>query len=222
MVESRFRKFLVEVLSWLDDGPVPQSQLRKYFDETLQHELCVETAAPAVKRQRTEGPMPEPWQENPIITISFGPLITAPTPTTTQKVYDCTQVLDSNTKHLAKHSGLHPQILRSAIKHHALYQDMLVPFWQDYQKARTKSQKELHIHMACDHGRHRSVACAALLHIILQEEGIPHEFLVDWSHSAHDHDTKECTKCTGLLEPTAIDDLLYRWNSVKCRLQPKR
>ena len=68
-------------------------------------------------------------------------------------IVDCRPFKDPKTMDLRDHLGLHPQIIDSAISHHALLRDVFL---------QVKSHIEYHdrpcVYFACSVGRHRSVA----------------------------------------------------------------
>ena len=200
-MEPRFRQFLLDTLNWIDGSNVSLRELRDHLQDTLQAEL--DMPAPAGP-SRPAGPTTRAHE----ITIAFGPLADSPATTENLRVYDVTKVADPSTRQHAFHNGKHYAMMEATCHHADLYTALLQPLAKDL-----KLFPSLQIYVACDHGRHRSAACAGLLHQLFLYLDIQHKFEDSWAHSSHPHDSQDCEACTGDIAPQLLKDLRHRWES---------
>ena len=221
MVEPRFRSFLVTMISWIDDMSPSMADIRDHLQDTLTSELAhpkkriPEITDSSFKDSRQpERPHKRPRETSlkyGPIQLSYGPLGMPPEGA---YVYDVTRIACKSTRPLAVHNGKHPGMLEVTAHHPDLYNTLLRPFAVDL-AAHRGSEKTFHAYIACDHGRHRSVACAWLLHYLMKDDDIPHDFLETWDHSSHPHDAAPCSECTAEISSRVRTDLQHRWKSAK-------
>ena len=225
MVEPRFRSFLVTMISRMDDSPPSMAEIRDHLQDTLTGELAhtnkrIHDTTDSSSRDTRQ---PEALHKRPRVTnlkygpiqLSFGPLGLPPEGA---YVYDVTSIACKSTRPLAVHNGKHPGILEATAHNPDLYSTLLQPFAIDLAGHRG-SEQAFHVYIACDHGRHRSVACAWLLHYLMMDDDIPHDFLETWDHSTHPHDSAPCPECSAEISSRVRTDLQHRWKSAKrsCR-----
>ena len=247
MVEPRFRKFLISMITWLDDTPnIPQHQIRAHIQDCLTQELAPSTpkrqhspepTTPSARARHTYtsspytpkrgtpiGAPPPPRASNQhlhqasaatppqMVHIRYGPLEQAPPETNRTTVISCLNIFSRHSRMHAAHNGLHPQLLSTAIQCSKLSPELLEPA---HHAITNSPSMEITIYCGCNHGRHRSVACAQILHILLDHESIARTMQTDFDHTNHEHDHQHCPMCTGHPTDQDLSALHKKWAKIQ-------